>query len=352
MKHIPNSRPYLDSEDRAAVQEVLLSGDLAAGADIEAFESEFAAYVGMSDAVAVSSGFAALHLALLAVDIRPGDEVIVTCVSTCAAIRDAILAVGATPIFVDTEASTFNLCSDSVKAAMSPRIRAIVCPHHTGIVADLDTLTTFGVPVIEDCSQALGAEYRGRPVGSFGTVATFSFYPTKMLTTIDGGAVTSRDPEIARRVRDLRYYGGKWDSLPRYNYKMQNLHAALGRRQLGKLPFFLDRRQQIGQRYRQTVIGAGLSERACLHRDGYGIYFSFALRVSAEGRDELLRVLRSQAVPCRTEVGFLCPDPGRYPAARQLSAETITFPTYPSLTDPELDEILGGLDSALRAFAT
>jgi dTDP-4-amino-4,6-dideoxygalactose transaminase len=348
IRGIPNSFPHLDSLDEEAVQTVFRSGQIAAGREVEWFERELADFLGVPDVVAVSSGFAALHLALLAVGVQPGDEVVIPCVSTCAAIRNSVLAAGAIPVFADTERRNLNLSVASVEQKLSARTRAIVSPHHTGIPADIGPLNNLGVPVIEDCAQALGAVYRGHKVGSCGAAAMFSFYPTKVLTTIDGGAVASRSPEVTARVRDLRSYSGRWDSAPRFNYKMQNLHAALGRCQLRKLPRLLERRCQIGRRYRQTLLGVGLSEESLLHRDGEGIYFRFGLRVPPELRDKLLSDLTERGIPCGIEVGFLCPDQEKFMTARQIVGELITFPTYPALSDDDVEMLMAQL---LAAFS-
>jgi perosamine synthetase len=348
-KIVPNARPYLDEADHQAIQEVVASGWIAEGDEIGAFESDFASFVGCKGGVAVSSGFAALHLCLVALNIGPADEVIVPCVSTCPAIRNAVLAVGAKPVFADTNKLDFNLSFDSVSGKITQNTRAIIAPHHTGIPSDVDALNALGVPVIEDCAQALGANLRGRPVGSIGFASIFSFYATKMITTVDGGMVMSRFADFLERVRDLRYYQGKTDRSLRYNYKLQNLHAALGRTQLVKLPHFLKRRRIIAGRYLELLESLGYPLSLSLHHRVKGaVYYRFGLRLSTARREKSISELRNRHMPFGTEVEFLAKkDPAEYPNACRLSKKVLTFPTYPALTDAEVEVLVQGIGNTL-----
>jgi perosamine synthetase len=348
-KLIPSARPYLDAADNQAIQKVLASGAIADGDEIACFESEIAGFVGCKGGVAVSSGFAALHLCLVALNIGAGDEVIVPCISTCPAIRNAVLAVGAKPVFADTNELDFNLCFDSVSKRISSNTRAIIAPHHTGIPSEMHALNTLGVPVIEDCAQALGASLGDRPVGSVGLAAVFSFYATKMITTVDGGMVTSRSADFLERVRDLRYYRAKADRLLRYNYKLQNLHAALGRTQLVKLPYFLERRRVIAGRYLELLESLGYPQSLSLHHQVRGaVYYRVGLRVPTALREKSMGELRKRHIPFGTEVEFLTDkEPAQYPNACRLSEEILTFPTYPALTDGEVEVLLREIGSVL-----
>jgi dTDP-4-amino-4,6-dideoxygalactose transaminase len=348
MTPIRNFRLALDSEEEAAVLGALRSGELAIGADIDVFEHELARETGVAAAAAVSSGFAALHLALVALGVGDGDEVIMPCVSTCAAIRDAARAAGAIPVFADTNRDDLNIDPASVRECITPRTRAIIAPHHLGIISDIDALKDYGVPVIEDCAQAVGVAFRGRPVGSLGTLSIFSFYATKLLTSIDGGAVAG-DPDLIATVRDRRYYGGHWDDTPRFNYKMQNAGAALGRVQLRKLHASNERRNAIGATYASALADCGAPAGTMLHRDPDGVRYRFGFRVRADRRAAVREALEQVGVPSRPEVGFLTADTTRFPAAAQLAAEVLTLPTYPALTDDEVERIASTLR---RVFAT
>jgi perosamine synthetase len=351
-KVIPSGRPYLDEADNQAIQKALASGAIADGDEITSFETEFAAFVGCNGAVAVSSGFAALHLCLIALNIGPGDEVIIPCVSTCPAIRNAALAVGAKPVFADTNKVDFNLSFHSVAGKVNRNTRAIIAPHHTGIPSDVHALNALGVPVIEDCAQALGASLRGRPLGSIGFASIFSFYATKMITTVDGGMVVSHSADFLERVRDLRYYRGKADRSLRYNYKLQNLHAALGRTQLVKLPHFLERRRLIAGRYLELLESLGYPRSLSLHHPVKGaVYYRFGLRLPTVLRGNLIGELRKRQMPFSTEVEFLTDkDPVEYPNACRLSENVLTFPTYSALTDAEIELLVQEIGRALSSM--
>jgi perosamine synthetase len=346
---IPNGRPYIDEADNKAIQMVLASGAIADGDEITSFETEFAAFVGCKRAVAVSSGFAALHLCLIALNVGPGDEVIVPCISTCPAIRNAVLAVGAKPVFADTNKVDFNLSFDSVSGKRTRNTRAIIAPHHTGVPSDVYAMHSLGVPIIEDCAQSLGATLGDRPLGSIGFASVFSFYATKMVTTVDGGAVTSHSADFLERVRDLRYYRAKTDRSLRYNYKLQNLHAALGRTQLLKLPYFLDRRRITAGRYLELLDSLGYPRSLSLHDQVRGaVYYRFGLRLPTALREKSIGELQKRHIPFGTEVEFLTDkDPAEYPNACQLSEKILTFPTYPALTDADVEVLVQEIGNTL-----
>jgi perosamine synthetase len=351
-KVIPSARPYLDEADQQAMQRVIASGWIADGNEIASFESELTVLVGCKGSVAVSSGFAALHLCLVALDTKPGDEVVIPCVSTCPAIRNAVLAVGAKPVFVDTNPFDFNLSAESVSKRISRKTRAIIAPHHTGIPSDVDALNSLGVPIIEDCAQSLGATLADRPLGSIGFASVFSFYAAKMITTIDGGAVASHSADFLERVKDLRYYRAKGDRSLRYNYKLQNLHAALGRSQLAKLPYFIERRGLIASRYLQLLESLGYPRNLSLHYHQPGaVYYRFGFRFPMTLREKSFSELQNRRVPFGTEVEFLTDkDPEEYPNAYRLSEEILTFPTYPALTDAEVEVLVQEIGNALAPF--
>jgi perosamine synthetase len=335
------------------MQRVIASGWIADGDEIISFESELAAFVGCKGGVALSSGFAALHLCLVALNVGPGDEVIVPCVSTCPAIRNAVLAVGAKPVFADTNKVDFNLSFDSVSGKITRNTRAIIAPHHTGVPSDVHALNALGVPVIEDCAQALGATLDGVPLGSIGFASIFSFYATKMITTVDGGMVMSHSADFLERVRDLRYYRGKVDRSLRYNYKLQNLHAALGRTQLVKLPHFLKRRRMIAGRYLEVLESLGYPRSLSLHHHVKGaVYYRFGLRLSPALREKSIGELRNRRIPFSTEVEFLADkDPVEYPNACRLSENVLTFPTYPALLDAEVEVLVQEISNALSPLS-
>jgi perosamine synthetase len=190
-------------------------------------------------------------------------------------------------------------------------------------------------------------------LGSIGFASVFSFYATKMITTVDGGAVASQSADFLAKVRDLRYYRAKADSSLRYNYKLQNLHAALGRTQLAKLPYFIQRRQLIAERYRQLLQSLGYPPALSLHhRAGGGVYYRFAFRFPAALRQRSIAELRNgKQIPFSTEIEFLTDkDPVLYPNACRLSDEVLTFPTYPALADTEVEELLHKMAGAVIPY--
>lgn len=347
---IPSARPCLDEDDRRALNRVFDSRLIADGEEITRFEEDLATTLQVPDAVAVSSGFAALHLALAAMGTGRDDEVIVPCASTCPAMRNAVWAAGATPVYADVNPADFNLSPESVRLAVTPRTKAIIAPHHTGIPADIPGLSALGIPVIEDCAQAIGASWSGRPIGSLGTASMFSFYATKMMTSVDGGAVCSLTPAITERARELRYYRHRWDSQMRFNYKMQNLHAALGRSQLKKLPHFIERRRAIARRLLEVFMAAGGDLRQSLHQADGAVYFKLALRLSPADRDRLLVEAQQRGLPCSTEFNWIAEDSGRYPNAEYLMSRIITLPVYPALTEDEVRFMSTMLKESLDAI--
>ena len=336
----------LEADDREALERVWATGAIADGEEIAGFEAELAGLVGRPGAVAVSSGFAALHLALAGLGVGAGDEVIVPCVSTCPAMRNAVWATGAAAVYADINEGDFNLSVESVREAITSRTRAIVAPHHTGIAADIPALEALGVPVIEDCAQALGATWKGRSAGSLGAAAVFSFYATKMATSIDGGAVCTTDGAWLERVRELRYYRHRSDQQMRYNYKMQNVNAAVGRVQLRKLPRLLARRRELAERLGAVAAGAGLEE---LRREAGAVYFKLAWRLGPGRRERLRAELERRGVPCSTEFDWMTEDRERFPRAREELARVLTLPVYPALTEAEVDFMARGLREALTA---
>ena len=295
---IPIARPLLGVEEEKAVLRVLASGQLAQGECVAAFEERFAEVCGVREAVAVSSGTAALHLALLAHNIGPGDEVITTAFSF-AATANVILLVGATPVFVDIEPDTYTLDPALVEAALTSRTKAIMPVHLYGHPADMKRLIPLAeahhLTIIEDACQAHAATIDGQAVGGFGT-GCFSFYATKNITTGEGGMVTTNDPEIAERVRLLRNHGQKeryYHSSLGYNLRMTEIQGALGRVQIEKLEQFT--RQRIAN-------AAFLTERldsavkTPITRPGYRhVYHQYTIRVP-DHRDEWITRLRARGI--------------------------------------------------------
>lgn len=348
--HIPHSKPQLGREELVALTEVIESNQVAQGPRVAEFERAMADYVGVRGGVAVSSGTAALYLALQALGVGQEDEVIMPSY-VCAAPWVAATRLGATPIIVDIEPETFAIDPESVKAAITPQTRAIVVPHLFGLPADLLRLRTFGVPLVEDCAQTLGASQAGVPVGTVGDVSICSFFATKLLCAGEGGMVLSHDDSILEKVRDCREFDEKSRlSANHFNFKMTDLQASLGMCQLKRVDTALARRVAIADRY-AAALG---SLPACLPRiphDRTHIFYRYVLTV-AQPLEDLLRRLQNRGVHCRRPIykplHHYLELQGRYPVSDQAFVSALSLPIYPSLTDERVDWVAQVLSEELN----
>lgn len=241
-------KTFLDNIELEKIIEVYQSGNIAVGKEIEEFEKKLANYIGKKYAVSTSSGTTALHLLLYSMDIKEGDEVILPA-SVCPGVMHAIEYTGATPVIADINENDFNVSVEYAKKIITDNTKAIIAPHMFGLPSDIDELRKLNIPIIEDCAQSIGAMYDNKKVGSFGYASIFSFYATKMFTSIDGGMILTDDEKLAKLLKDLRYYGGKRDYKLRFNYKLQNINAAIGLVQFEKLKSFLDDRKILATKY-------------------------------------------------------------------------------------------------------
>lgn len=246
---IPHSKPSIGEFEVEAAARVLLSGRLAQGEEVEAFEADVAALVGKRYGIAVTSGTSALQLAMLALGVGRGDEVVVPSY-VCTALLHAVRAAGAEPIVCDIDSRTRNLEPSRAKSCLSPNSKAIVIPHMFGLTQDVRAFGDFGLPVIEDCAMSLGGDCGGTPSGAVGDLTICSFYATKVISTGgEGGMILTDDENMALSLRGLREYDGLSTNSVRYNSKMTDLAAAIGRVQVGRLPEFIERRRQLAARY-------------------------------------------------------------------------------------------------------
>ena len=345
---IPHSRPSLGPEEKSAVEEVLNSGQIAQGRQVIEFERKFCQLVDRRFAVATSSGTSALHLGLLALGMTNADEVILPSF-TCTALLHAIDAVGAKPVLVDIDPEDFNLSVSDVKKKIRRKTKLIMVPHLLGRAAQIEELLKFGVPILEDGTQALGARLGKERVGGFGILSVFSFYATKMITTGEGGMVLTDSPRLAERLHDLRDYDKKENYKFRTNSKMTDLEAAMGIEQLKKLPQFIRRRRQIAKRYDVALQGTGLIPPA---EDSYrkSVYFRYVARVAKKTK-EWYRFMTGQGIevkgpiykPLHQYLGLTDSD---FPATSRAMKECFSIPIYPSLTDEECGQVCTGLQRA------
>ena len=357
----------LRAEILAAVARVADSQRFIMGPEVDALEGELAAQLGIAHAVAVSSGTDAVLLSLMAIGIRPGDEVITPTYSFFAT-AGCVSRLGARPVLVDSDPETFNLDPDAVAAALTPRTKAIVPVHLFGQSAEMDAIMRIaeraGVPVVEDAAQAIGATYQSRPVGGIGAFGCFSFFPSKNLGAFgDAGLVTTNDEALAKRARLLRTHGMQ----PKYvhhlvggNFRMDALQAAILRVKAPHLAAWTDARRRNAARYRALFEASGVGDAVrlpCEPHDRLHIYNQFVIRTAE--RDALKSHLDAQGIgneiyypipfhlqPCFADLGYRR---GQFPHAERLAAESLAIPIYGELTPAQQDSVVTSVAAFVNA---
>jgi perosamine synthetase len=351
---IPIARPQMGEEEKQSVWAALESGSLAQGARVRELEERFAAFIGVPHAVATSSGTTALHLALLASGVQPGDEVI-TVPFTFIASAAAVLHAGARPAFVDVREEDFCIDPELVEAAITPRTRAIMPVSLYGQPADMPALAEIterlGLALVEDAAQAHGAAIGERRSGSWGA-GCFSFYPTKNMTTGEGGMITTADPQVAERARLLREHGMKvryHHDLLGYNFRMTDVHAAIGLAQLDKLPGYNRRRREIAARYDAELRGVITP---AVRPDVTHVYHQYTIRVAQ--RDAFADELRERGVgsgiyypiPVHRQKPFVAIGYGdqSFPVTDRLTDQVLSIPVHASLSDEEVTTVIAAVN--------
>ena len=355
---IPIARPLIGDEEKRQVLEVLNSGVLVAGRRVGEFEQAFARYLGVPHAVATSSGSAALQVAMLALGIGAGDRVVTT-PFTFAASSNAVIHAGAQPVFVDVDPSTCNLDPGAVEDVLRRGgVRAILVVHLYGLPADVPAFRRladrYGVLLIEDCAQAHGAAADGRKVGTFGDAAIFSFYPTKNMTTGEGGMVVTGDAGVARRARLLVDPRGDEEyayEVVGFNYRLTEIAGAIGLVQLASMEDRNERRREHAR-----LLNRGLGDlpwlRTPVEPAGYRhVYHQYTVRVP-QHRDALARHVTASGIGCRVYYPRLVPHTaayqrrgfaGAYPQAELLAAEVLSLPVHPALSRDDVQTIVAGV---------
>ncbi|MBB5112652.1 DegT/DnrJ/EryC1/StrS family aminotransferase [Micromonospora echinospora] len=347
-----------------AVEQVFSSGRLVLGESVRGFEREFAAYHGVPHCVGVANGTDAISLALWALGVRPGDEV-VTVANTAAPTVLAIDAVGAVPVFVDVDEATCLMRVDQVADAITARTRVLLPVHLYGQCVEMASLRALaaehGLAVLEDCAQAHGASHHGRVAGSLGDAAAFSFYPTKVLGAYgDGGATITADPDVERRLRRLRYYGMEdryyVEETPGRNSRLDEVQAEILRRKLRRLDRYVAARREIARRYDEGLAGTGLVLPVTASGNEH-VYYLYVVRHPR--RDEILAELRPHGIelnvsyrwPVHTMRGFahLGYSDGSLPVTERLAEEIFSLPMYPSLDADTQARVIDALRKVLRA---
>ena len=362
---IPAAKPIIGDEERAAVDAVLKSGMVAQGPQVAAFEEEFSEHLTPgAAAVAVNSGTSALHLGLLAAGIGQGDEVIVPSF-TFAATGNSVAITGATPVFADIEDDYFCLDPESIKASITDKTKAIMPVHLYGHPANMEEIQKIadehGLLVFEDAAQAHGASLHGKQVGTFGTFAGFSLYPTKNMTSGEGGMVTTSDETVARNVRLLRNQGMEKryaNELVGLNNRMTDIHAAIGRVQLTKVGGWTKQRQENAKFLDQNLEGVVVPPVA---EGAVHVYHQYTIRVQGTDRDRFMEALRDEyqigsgvyyPIPNHRLPSLAPYAPGLdLPATEKAAREVVSLPVHPSLCQADLERIVTAVNACAKAGA-
>ena len=364
---LPVAEPLLGERELAYVSECIASGWISsAGAFVPRFEQVFAEFCGVRNAVAVSNGTAALHLALLVLGIGPGDEVIVPTLTFIAS-ANAVAYTGATPVFVDSNAETWTLDPAAVEAAITRRTRAVVPVHLYGQPADLDPILTLaerhGLAVVEDAAEAHGAEYKGRQVGSLGDVGAFSFYGNKIFTTGEGGMVVTNRDELAERLRVLRAHGMSetrryWHPVLGFNYRLTNLQAAIGLAQMERADEILSAKRELAVRYAGAlgdVPGIVLPPGVLWATNVHWLYSILVDGEFGMSRDELQEALDAEGIETRPFFTPLHQQPlyakgqRRFPVAESLAERGLSLPSAVGLRPEEVERVAESIARLARS---
>lgn len=374
------SAPSIDANDLLAVQEVLTSGNLVQGARVAAFERTIAAYVGSQHAIAVSSCTAALHLALLALGVRPGDIVVVAAYSWTAT-ANVIELCGAQPVFVDVCPTTGNIHPEALDTTLqrlmhcpetARRVRAIIPVHVFGRMADMPSICEiaeqYHVPIIEDAACSLGARLNNRSAGQWGTIGCFSFHPRKAITTGEGGIIVTNDASVARTMRALRNHGQDPESplpdfiMPGFNYRMTEFQAALGLTQMQKIDRIIEVRRTLAQRYDTLLRNTNIQPLPATD-DSRHVYQSYVVLLPenmAAQRTEIIASLRAKGIETqigtwhmpltsyfRSRYGYRL---GDFPGADMIFARALALPLYEGLSEEKQHIVVEQLQDVLRGI--
>ena len=357
---IPAAKPLVGDEERAAVDRVLRSGMMAQGPEVAAFEEEFSKYVGGRKCVAVNSGTSGLHMALVAAGIKSGDEVIVPSF-TFAATANSVALTGATPVFVDIDPKTFNIDPAAIEAAITPRTKGIQPVHLYGLPAQMDVINEIAckhnILVFEDAAQAHLATLNGQYVGSFGYAATFSFYPTKNMTSGEGGMISCANDEMTRMCKLLRNQGMEKryeNEVVGFNTRMTDIHAAIGREQLKKIEGWTKQRQANAKFLDENLKGVVVPY---VTPGASHVYHQYTIRIVGHDRDKFAAEMTKRGVGN----GVYYPIPVHQlqsfglkfdlPNTTSACKEVLSIPVHPALTQSELETVVEVINSIANAGA-
>jgi dTDP-4-amino-4,6-dideoxygalactose transaminase len=375
--NIPITKPFMDEAEAEAAAQAIRSGWIVQGPLVQAFEKAVAARLGVAHAVAVTNCTSALHLALVCSGVGPGDEVIVPSFSFIAS-ANAVLHAGATPVFVDIDPRTYNIDPALLEAAITPRTKAILPVDQIGLAADLDAVLAiaakYNLKVVEDAAPAMGATYKGRPVGSVSPITCFSFHPRKSISTGEGGIIATNSDQVAEQARVLRAHGASVSDLVRhnstkvvieeyaelgYNYRMTDIQAAVGIEQLKKLDYILARRQEMAKRYDSLLASVEGITTPFVPDYAVHTYQSYAIRLDPEvvaPREIVMERMLAQGVATRRGVMAIHEEPlykekrqvqVSLPVTEQATRQTLLLPLYTTFSEVEQDYVVENLKTAL-----
>ena len=375
---IPITKPYMDEAEAQAAAQAIRSGWIVQGPQVAAFERAVAERLRVAYAIATTNCTTALHLALLCCGVGPGDEVIVPSFSYIAS-ANAVIHAGGKPVFVDIDPRTYNIDPTLIEELITPRTKAIMPVDQIGLAADLEPVLEIaerhGLQVIEDAAPAIGATYRGRPVGSVSPLTCFSFHPRKSISTGEGGMITTNSAQVARQAQVLRSHGASVSDLARhqagqviieeyaelgYNYRMTDIQASVGLEQLKKLDYVLECRQRLAARYAQRL--AGLSGVTPPYVPTYAThtYQSYAIRLdltTTPPREMIMARMLERGVATRRGVMAIHEEPlyrqkfgvrVSLPVTEAATRQTLLLPIYTTMTDDEQDYVVESLTMALE----
>ncbi len=378
---LPFSRPCISEKTIQEVVDCLRSGWIATGPRVQKLEENFKNYLQVPHAQLLTSATAGLHISLMAIGIQPGDEVITTPMTFIASLNTIALC-GAKPVLVDVEPGTYNIDVTKIEAAITSKTKAIMPVHFAGLSVDLDPLyelaKKFTLRVIEDAAHAIGSSYKGKKIGSFGDIQVFSFHPCKNLTTAEGGCITSRDDDFAKRIQRLRFHGidrDAWNRYskggsqhfdvvePGYKFNMSDLQAAVGLDQLDHLDDMNARRCELVARYYDLLADVdALTLPKKPRYEHQNTWHIFAPLVNAEKttitRDEFMTMMREKNIGTglhypaahlysyyQNEYGY---KKGDFPEAEKIGASIVSLPLFPDMTDEDQDRVINAIQSIFR----
>jgi len=351
---IPHSKPLIEDDDIRSVSETLASGNIAGGLKTILFEKKLSEYLGISSGVSLSSGTAGLFSVLKAMGVSDNDEVIIPAY-VCSALLYAVKMTGASPVIADTSAEDFyHMDYDSVRKVLAKKTKAIIFPHMFGAVSDISDIIGIGIPVIEDCAMAVGAEYNGKKAGNLGSAASvFSFYATKVITTGEGGMVLSDDSGLIDKIRDIVSYADKKDNNFHFNFKMTDISAAIGITQLSKINYIISRRKEISEKYndafKELPFECPIERKLEKH-----IFYRYV--VNTPRLEELRSKMHEKGVMAERPVYKLISDYVSsdqifsYPNAMKALETSLSIPVYPAMSESDISFVIETVIGSAKAL--